>query len=223
MANILAIECTSFEYSIAISNDNKLLIQKIYENSNPVQYLTIHIQETLHASGLQIKDLSAIAINTGPGSYTSLRAGISIVKGIVSGYNLPLIAIEKDFILYNMISNSRGSVVTVIMARKGQFLISAFEASGNELFRNQIHLEADKLMVEKFGSEVQIIGEGLNNLITDREISDLQRIETRIKASDLLDIAYKQYTEAKFVTNLELLPKYLFEPMITQAKKRLQY
>jgi tRNA threonylcarbamoyladenosine biosynthesis protein TsaB len=67
------------------------------ENSNTMDHstlLTTQIKDCLNELGIKINDIDAVAISSGPGSYTSLRVGISVAKGICYAIGKPLIAID---------------------------------------------------------------------------------------------------------------------------------
>ena len=56
--------------------------------------LTLYIEELLKDAGISATDLKAVAVSKGPGSYTGLRIGVSVAKGIAFGASLPLIGVE---------------------------------------------------------------------------------------------------------------------------------
>ena len=56
--------------------------------------LTLLIQQALDEEGISMKDLSAVSVASGPGSYTGLRIGVSTAKGICYALDLPLLAID---------------------------------------------------------------------------------------------------------------------------------
>lgn len=62
-------------------------------NNNHAKYLTQFIEDILKRQGIKAKDLAAVAVSKGPGSYTGLRIGVSAAKGICYGANIPLIAV----------------------------------------------------------------------------------------------------------------------------------
>ena len=57
--------------------------------------LHVFIEEILKETGVSVQDLKAIAVSKGPGSYTGLRIGVSVAKGLCYGLKIPLIAINS--------------------------------------------------------------------------------------------------------------------------------
>lgn len=95
MARLLLIETTGDICSVALSdNGNVLAVKEDHEKKSHAAVLTILIQELLTEASLEVKDLQAICVSQGPGSYTGLRIGVSAAKGICYGTGLPLLAVN---------------------------------------------------------------------------------------------------------------------------------
>lgn len=101
MARILSIETSTGVCSVAYSIDGKVAASKeLFEANSHAGNLTVLIEELFNENKLTIsKDLDAVAVSSGPGSYTGLRIGVSTAKGICYAANLPLIAIDSMHIL----------------------------------------------------------------------------------------------------------------------------
>lgn len=95
MSLILGIETATKICSVALSGNGKLLALKeeggAYSHS---EKLTVFIQEILKQAGKSLKDLDAVAVSKGPGSYTGLRIGVSAAKGLCYGLDIPLISVS---------------------------------------------------------------------------------------------------------------------------------
>jgi tRNA threonylcarbamoyladenosine biosynthesis protein TsaB len=96
MPLILCIETSTKACSTALYNDSERLNSRFLhsdqfthsENLNPF------ILEMLDESGVKFDQLSAVAVSSGPGSYTGLRIGVSSAKGICYALEIPMIAID---------------------------------------------------------------------------------------------------------------------------------
>ena len=101
MARILSIETSTGVCSIAYSIDGTVKASKeLYEINSHAGSLTILIEELLKENQLEIhNDIDAIAVSSGPGSYTGLRIGVSTAKGICYAADKNLIAIDSMHIL----------------------------------------------------------------------------------------------------------------------------
>jgi tRNA threonylcarbamoyladenosine biosynthesis protein TsaB len=102
MAAILNIETATPLCSVALAIDGRLIAQReTREEKSHAARLTVFIDEILKAENLRIRDLHAIAIGKGPGSYTGLRIGVSTAKGLCYGAGIPLIAVGTLRIMFN--------------------------------------------------------------------------------------------------------------------------
>lgn len=96
MGLILSLETATTNCSVAIARDGKLLCLK-EQNSKRYSHaenLHVFIREILRKKGYGLKDLDAVAVSKGPGSYTGLRIGVSTAKGLCFALDIPLISVE---------------------------------------------------------------------------------------------------------------------------------
>jgi len=97
MEYILCIETGTTTCSVALSKGKELLdvIENHDSSNNHAQHLTVFIEQLLDKQGIVADDLSAVAVSKGPGSYTGLRIGVSVAKGICFAAGKPLIAVNS--------------------------------------------------------------------------------------------------------------------------------
>ncbi len=94
MALILHLETASPVCSVALSRDGKLIaLKESAEDKSHATRLTLFISEILAACGTSIPELDAVSLSMGPGSFTGLRIGTSVAKGLGYGSGKPLIGI----------------------------------------------------------------------------------------------------------------------------------
>jgi tRNA threonylcarbamoyladenosine biosynthesis protein TsaB len=95
MAIILNIETATPVCSVSIAKDGELIASKELNSRNShSSVITLFIEELMNDKGLEFKDLDAVAVSMGPGSYTGLRIGVSTAKGICFAMDKPLIAVS---------------------------------------------------------------------------------------------------------------------------------
>jgi tRNA threonylcarbamoyladenosine biosynthesis protein TsaB len=90
------------------------------------------VDELLEAAGLKFRDLSAVAIGVGPGSFTGLRVGLSYAKGLVVGTNIRIVGISSlDAIALSGWESPRAlqgvKICPILDARKGEVYTSLYE------------------------------------------------------------------------------------------------
>jgi tRNA threonylcarbamoyladenosine biosynthesis protein TsaB len=100
LAAILYIETATTVCSAALSVDGKIaVVKQTSEAKAHAQLLTIFIDEILSEAGIRYSELDAVCVSKGPGSYTGLRIGVAVAKGLCYALDKPLIAVNT---LYSM-------------------------------------------------------------------------------------------------------------------------
>ena len=96
MALILNIETSTEVCSVTLALNGQLLFKKeSTEGLNHSKVLTVFIDELFKENNLKTESIDAVAVSKGPGSYTGLRIGVSVAKGLCYGLNIPLISINS--------------------------------------------------------------------------------------------------------------------------------
>jgi len=136
---ILQIETATASCSVALAKDGCILaVREINQRNIHAEVITVFIDELIASAAISYQDLDAIAVSSGPGSYTGLRIGISTAKGLCFALDKPLIAVEtleamtlgviharkggmeKDLLLCPMIDARRMEVFTAIFTPDGR-------------------------------------------------------------------------------------------------------
>ncbi len=130
MSLILAIETATSVCSVALARDGKLL--SICEANSPNAHssiLTVLIEEVFREATLRYTDLDALAVSMGPGSYTGLRIGVAVAKGLCYGLDKPLIAIStlKAMAAGIIASGSQNLVCPMIDARRMEVYCAVYD------------------------------------------------------------------------------------------------
>jgi tRNA threonylcarbamoyladenosine biosynthesis protein TsaB len=133
MNYLLHIETSTKVCSVAISLDGKLIALK---ESNDFEYshgenLTLFIAAVLEEASLNLQNLTAISVASGPGSYTGLRIGVSTAKGLCYALGIPLIAVDALYSLAQIASDKHPDInlCPVIDARRMEVFNAIFTNS----------------------------------------------------------------------------------------------
>lgn len=96
MGRILNIDTSTNVGSVAFSIDGKVIFERLsHEDRTHAVKIGIFVDEVMTEVEAAGHVLDAVAVCSGPGSYTGLRIGVSIAKGLCYGYDIPLIAIDS--------------------------------------------------------------------------------------------------------------------------------
>jgi tRNA threonylcarbamoyladenosine biosynthesis protein TsaB len=134
MALILSIETSTPVCSAALSRNGELIdVRESFDEKSHATSLTIFIQELFDQNGFKPSDIDAVAVSEGPGSYTGLRIGVSVAKGLCFGLNKPLIAIDTlkamALMASDKIENKPKYYCSMIDARRMEVYTALFDAN----------------------------------------------------------------------------------------------
>ena len=216
MPIILNIETSSTNCSVSLSNNNKLIdcLEKDSLNYSHSQKLHSFISELMEKNNISFKDLDAVAVGIGPGSYTGLRIGLSAAKGICYALDIPLISVSS---LENMVSNIQfeGIIISTIDARRDEVYSCLFDKDKKVLREEIPEVISSKSYINYSKTDkVLIVGNGQKKC---KEIIDFNNNFNwniniqKPSASNMGDIAYKKFELNDFEDIAYCEPKYLKE------------
>lgn len=140
MATILCIETSTDVCSVAVAQDNHVIFRNEDFNgpSHAVQ-CGLFVDEALSFAESHAIPLDAVAVSEGPGSYTGLRIGVSMAKGVAYGRNVPLVAIPTlqllcvPVLLYHEEIPENSLLVPMIDARRMEVYSAIYDRSLKEI------------------------------------------------------------------------------------------
>jgi len=107
MALILSLESSTSVCSAAVHKDGLLLSSvDLHVPQSHASKLAVMISQVLSLADVDKEELSAVAIGSGPGSYTGLRIGSSLAKGLCFGLSIPLLAVNSLLVLARQVSST---------------------------------------------------------------------------------------------------------------------
>lgn len=211
MATILSIETATKVCSVYLGVNGKIVSGKDTQIANShSEYLTVYIEELLKENNLTSNELDAVAVSMGPGSYTGLRIGLSVAKGLCYAIEKPLIGVptlqSMAFGAATMQNNAAALFCPMIDARRME-VYSAFYDNNNKEVRGvqadiieegAFHEYLEKKEVFFFGDGAEkcseILGKHTNAcFLSNFEMSAknmLQIAENKFNAKEFEDLAY---------------------------------
>ena len=140
---VICLETATNLCSVALCDSGGVVaLKESIESKSHASLLTVFINELLKENDIRAQDLEAVAVGKGPGSYTGLRIGVSVAKGIAYAASLPLIAIDTTLSMFWGISEkwkkSSGEEDDTIFcpmldARRMEIYYALYDAGGNKL------------------------------------------------------------------------------------------
>lgn len=216
MALILNIETATTVCSVALSEDGKLIAMEEQDNGyTHAEYLTVFIDSVLKKGNYRYDDLSAVAVSEGPGSYTGLRIGVSVAKGLCFALNIPLIAVDTLMSIAAQIENVKSDqlICPMIDARRME-VYTALYNSGLEIQTevwNEIIVPGS---FDKYALKNQVIvcGNGASKckeLLSGSKF--IYRDDVKCSSLGMMKISYDLFGKNKFVDVAYFEPFYLKE------------
>lgn len=162
---ILAFETSAKAASVALTDGGKLLAES-YQNTGMThsQTLMVMAQELLKTCGLCPKDVEAVAVASGPGSFTGVRIGVAAAKGFAWGGELPCYGVSTLEAMARNLGIWQGYVVPAMDARRSQVYTAIFHAQKGVLTRLEedmaISLEELREKIKNFEESIFLVGDG---------------------------------------------------------------
>ena len=120
---ILAIDTATQLTSIALFDGLNVLAEDTWVTTgNHSAELAPAVQQLLARSAMPVDKLTALAVCIGPGTYTGLRIGVSLAKGMAAAHELPLVGLTTMEILTLSQPQDSGGLVTVVQAGRGRII-----------------------------------------------------------------------------------------------------
>lgn len=229
---ILSIDSSATAASVALFEDSKL-VGEFFVNTDFTHSRTLvpMIDNLLTVTGKTVSDVELVAVSNGPGSFTGVRIGVSVAKGIAFPDDLPCMAVSTlESMAYNLVLTD--CIVCAVMdARRNQVYNAMFSIEYGEVHRlcddRAISLEdLKKEIAEQYeGKRVILVGDG--STVAMRELMDLQRSVEMAPESQRFQRASSVALAAQCRLNAgekpkkssELLPSYL---RLSQAERERQ-
>lgn len=225
---ILAAECSATPCSCAVMDNGKILASAFTsEKSTHSKTLLPMIEATLKEASLSLSDIDGFAITSGPGSFTGVRIGISLLKGLAGDKNC--VGVSTLEVIAQNCSGFEGIICAVMDARCSQVYNALFRVSGGKITRLTedraiLCQDLQKELFDNYSSEKIIIsGDGTDcftPFVNDMpNVSFLSGDSRYQNAKGVAKVAYPLFESGQAVTSNKLLPTYLRLP---QAERELK-
>ncbi len=133
---LLAIETATPAQSVALVEDDRLLAELSYEaQGNRGGVLLPTVDQVLKKAGVAARDLDAVAVSVGPGSFTGLRVGLATAKGLALGAGARVVGVPTLEALAEGYTPANVTICALLDAYRGEVYMALFRRNGNALER----------------------------------------------------------------------------------------
>jgi len=227
MFNLLCIETATEICSVALLQDDKLIaLRENHEGNAHASQITLLIEAVMKDANIELKNLDAIAVSKGPGSYTGLRVGVSTAKGLCYALDIPLIAINTlESLAHEIIKNNniqKANFCAMLDARRMEVYCAVFDNQMNSIKKTEAKIIDENSFADLLEiSKVYFFGNGsvkCKNIFTHPNAKFIDDI--KCSAINMNGIAQKLFLEKQFEDVAYFEPFYLKDFVGTIPNKK---
>ena len=198
---ILHIETSSRNCSVAISDGEELLClcEEVSENYKQSESLHTFVEWALEGAEISLKDIEAVSLGKGPGSYTGLRIGAASAKGFCYGLKVPLIAVNSlETMIELFLGQNYDVIIPLIDARRMEVYCAVFDGNSGEMIsETEAKILDEQSFKEWEGKKILFVGDGAK------------------KAKEILQIS-----GVDFISDVYPSAKYLIKKSVEKFKQK---
>lgn len=225
MSYILNIETATTNCSVSLSKEGETFILKEdYGNGySHAERLHVYIEDVLEQANLGLKDIDAIAISKGPGSYTGLRIGVSTAKGLCFAADKPLISISTLEALSHQVKAEDGIIVPMLDARRMEVYSAVFDANHKQIRDVQAEVLDETSFADYLATgKVYFIGNGVEKTKTLINHPNAVFIEGKLpSANEMSAMAFDKYKKDDIEDVAYFEPYYLKDFIAIKPKPKV--
>lgn len=225
---ILAFDTSAKTASVAVCEGGNILGVSNIENGLTQSELVLPMAEALLSQlKMSFADVELYAVTVGPGSFTGVRIGVSTVKGLAFGRDIPCAPVSTLEALAENAAGLSGLIVPCMDARRGQFYTATFAATAEGISRMTPDraISAEELAEElrSYEGDIYITGDGYDvahKLLTSLgvKIAVTPYLLRSQNAVSIARVAEKMHAQGLSVSERELAPTYLRLPQAERER-----
>lgn len=218
MPYILNIETATKNCSVAIAKSGQIVVCKemAEEGYSHAEKLHVFIEQVLNDAGIGFKDLAAVAVSQGPGSYTGLRIGVSAAKGLCFALDIPLIAVDTLATLAAQAKINDGVVIPVIDARRMEVYSAIFDSDNHKIREVAAEIITEDSF-QNLSDTVYFVGDCLEKCKTVLKKDNFIFLDPVVypSANEMAVLSFEKFKKEDTVDVAYFEPYYLKDFMIT--------
>ena len=227
---ILAFDSTAKVASAAVTEDDRTLAVYSIDNGLTQSELLLPMAEAILKSlRIDFSDIGAFAVTVGPGSFTGVRIGVSLVKGLAFGKNLPCVPLSTLEALAENLRGLDAIIVPCMDARRSQLYTAIFLSDGEDMKRITEDLAIPistlrEMLREYEDKKIYLVGDGYD--VAYRELNSLG-LTSLVPTPELLrsqnaasvgKLAKRKLDAGEYTNDEKLSPIYLRMPQAERER-----
>ena len=212
---LLAVDTSTAQVGLALYDGSQVIGEYAWRSSQRhTVELAPAIAGLLTRCGLTMESVRALGVALGPGSFTSLRVGLSLVKGLAVARHLPLVGIPTLDVLAAAQPLSRLPLVVAIQAGRGRFAAGGYKRSKNGWqAKGPARVVTVEVLVDEVKSPVMVCGEftaGERQMLSQKpEVQLVSPAQSVRRPAVLAELAWRRWQAGNVDDEATLAPIYL--------------
>ncbi len=160
---LLCVDTSTLSCGVAVTDGEGLLSESLFTSGQThSRHLLGMVEETLARTGLTVMDLDGFCVTKGPGSFTGLRIGMSVVKGLAEVAGKPVVGISTLAALAHGAVLAGMPILAMLDARKSEVYAALYHPDGNQGMVEQLSPSAlrPECLLDGMQGDVLCIGTG---------------------------------------------------------------
>jgi tRNA threonylcarbamoyladenosine biosynthesis protein TsaB len=223
MSLILNVETATKNCSVSLAENGTIIALKEVNDGaySHAENLHVFIQDVFKQADTSLKNIDAVAVSKGPGSFTGLRIGVSAVKGLCYALDVPLISTSTLQALAWQVKKENGLVIPMLDARRMEVYSAVFNSDNLQVREIQAQiLDENSFAAYLENNEVYFIGDGVpktKEIITHKNAFFIDG--ELPSANEMAKLSFDKFQQKDFEDVAYFEPFYL-KDFVTNAKKK---
>ena len=223
MSLILNVETATKNCSVSLAENGTIIALKEVNDGaySHAENLHVFIQDVFKQADTSLKNIDAVAVSKGPGSFTGLRIGVSAVKGLCYALDVPLISTSTLQALAWQVKKENGLVIPMLDARRMEVYSAVFNSDNLQVREIQAQiLDENSFAAYLENNEVYFIGDGVpktKEIITHKNAFFID--DELPSANEMAKLSFDKFQQKDFEDVAYFEPFYL-KDFVTNAKKK---
>lgn len=207
----------------SINSENDTLFQVLQKaDANFTENIAIHIKNACESSSIFIKDLTALGVILGPGSYTGLRIGLSTIKSIAAVLNIPIFSRTTFQQLANQVTYNNLFFAVVLPGKRNFVTLQFFNGEiEKKACSDPVMLSHEQFLdlLDQFNESLYVFGQIDKELVKKMQpFSNINFFSLNINCAHFSSYVLHCIETKKQSEFKSIIPYYCYEPMIGTIK-----
>lgn len=223
--NLLLLDTSTKSFSLAVAAGDKILasknlvLEKILSSS-----IIPTIKNVLHKADIDLSAIDGFGVGLGPGSFTSLRVGVSTVKGLAFALNKPVVGISSLDVIATGLPGDYSSLCVICDARRDLVYACFYEKVGKRLKQKSDYMLLPPVdVIKKIKEKTIFVGDGITMLAKENLVKENFVLADENfwfpNAKNLFPLVIERFIEQEYDDIDKLVPLYLY-PEDCQVQKK---